>query len=219
MGLTEAVDHPPFPSVCTSLGCSGTAQVYGVTPWCSEPDAATRLIALPVRWLCSTGETVSLWPPDAPWCICGEGTGRAVYLLGEFVLPLHQRALTVLLLRATCLPLERPKRHQKVLVFKAFLGKDRTILLCFPPYSSQSPPHENKQPDWLTRRLPSAFGRIWSVGQMSEALFVGDLTGRRGFFCYFTTKPHYPLWLHTSIALCTEPQDFLQEMETRFWWV
>lgn len=211
--------HPPFPPICTSRGCLGTAQVYGVTPWCSEPDAAARLIALPVRWLCSIRGTMSLQPLDALWCISGEGTGRAVHLLGEFVLPLHQRALTVLLFRVTCLPSERPKRHQKVLVFKAFLEKDRTILLCFPPYSSQSPSHKNKQPNRLTRRLPSAFGRTRSAGQMLEALFVGHRTGR-GFFCYFTTRPHYPLLrLHTSVALCIEPQDFLQEMETRLWWI
>lgn len=48
---------------------------------------------------------------------------------------------------AACLPLERTKRHQKALIFKAFLGKDITIL-CFLPYSSQSSSHKNKQIAW-----------------------------------------------------------------------
>lgn len=40
------------------------------------------------------------------------------------------------------------RKAQKALIFKAFLGKGITILLCFLPSSGQSPSHKNKQTYW-----------------------------------------------------------------------
>lgn len=104
---------------------------------------------------CSEGDCVSLaskcsvflgplWRGDGESCV---SFGRVCAAFADSWNILVREHLWYFLSGAACLPLERPKRHQKALIFKAFLGKDITIL-CFLPYSRQSLSYKNKQIAW-----------------------------------------------------------------------
>ena len=171
MVLTVSVNHLPFPYISTSLGCSEDeiplmctsltrkSWIHGVF-WAqstrSVDHSACKVAVLKWGGLCLFGLQMSSGV-FLGWVRRGDGEGCACFAFGgvhaAFAVSwnvLIREHLRYFLAGATCLPLERPKRHQKAFIFKAFLGKDITILLCFLPYSSQSlhPTKTNRQTDW-----------------------------------------------------------------------
>lgn len=147
MFLTVAVNHLPFPYISTSLGYSDAACMH-ITLYRNSWQVLSPVHTL-TCWLClsggcSEGDFVSLA------FRCSAFLGQLWRRDGECWHILVREHLRSFLSGAACLPLERPKRHQKALIFKAFLGKDITIL-CFLPYSSQSlhPTKTNRSPDEL----------------------------------------------------------------------
>jgi len=52
---------------------------------------------------------------------------------------------------------------------------------------------------------------------MAAALSRNDFAGERVFELFQMTRLHYPLWLHTNVAIYSTLKDFAQGMETRFW--
>lgn len=159
MFLTVPVNHLPFPCISISLGCSDAAHVY-MNPWQVLSPVHTLRWSLCLSGGCSEGDCVSLastCPVFLGWLWRGDGESCASFAFGgvcaAFAVSwniLVREHLWYFLSGAACLPLEGPKRHQKALIFKAFLGKGITIL-CFLPYSGQSlhPTKTNRSPDEL----------------------------------------------------------------------
>lgn len=133
-----------------------------------QPNAPTQLITLPVRWLCWSEGIVSLWSPDAQWCISAVGAKRGQRELGilclcwsSYCLCSHlkhscQSALMVLPFGSNLFAFGMAQKVPKGTYFQSIpreIYNNSSVLSSLS--KSESPSHKNR----LTDKLP-AFS-IW----------------------------------------------------------
>lgn len=152
------------------------AHMY-MNPWQVLSPVHTLRWSLCLSGGCSEGDCVSLastCPVFLGWLWRGDGESCASFAFGgvcaAFAVSwniLVREHVWYFLSGAACLPLEGPKRHQKALIFKAFLGKDITILFSSLLRSGSSS-HKNKQISWWAASIQhlaklDQFAKCWCL--------------------------------------------------------